>query len=335
MPLESLLKLVETLRERIQQHSAALRQSEMLTRYVLVDPLLRELGWDTENPDQVRPEYRVGSGFADYALLSGGKPIIVVEAKKLGTSMADGLMQSIQYCMVDGTPYFAVTDGRHWEVYETHKRTPIDEKRIINFDIVEDNAADVAINAIIMWRPNVESGDPTQPVPPVFKVADEPVMNEPTGESPEPAPNEDGIAPIGRSELSSLPDGELVLCPSHPDGVEFLEAHRAWGFIRISRTPRYFALYVSQPVSEIQYVGEIESIVDPATDGHTPVGTDHESYASGKKLIVFKRRKLWKLAEPVTYGEAGGGKAPQSIRYIKLSTLANAKTLDDIAGGYS
>ena len=50
MPLESLLQLVETLRERIESHGATLSQSEALTRYALIDPLLRELGWDTSDP---------------------------------------------------------------------------------------------------------------------------------------------------------------------------------------------------------------------------------------------------------------------------------------------
>ena len=54
MPLESLLELVETLRARIDEHGPALRQSEALTRAVLVDPLLRELGWDTEDPAQFK-----------------------------------------------------------------------------------------------------------------------------------------------------------------------------------------------------------------------------------------------------------------------------------------
>ena len=55
MPLESLLELVETLRERIITHRAVLSQSEALTRYALIDPLLRELGWDTEDPTMVDP----------------------------------------------------------------------------------------------------------------------------------------------------------------------------------------------------------------------------------------------------------------------------------------
>ena len=69
MPLESLLELVETLRERIESHRAILSQSEALTRYALIDPLLRELGWDTSDPAMVVPEYSSGTGSADYALL--------------------------------------------------------------------------------------------------------------------------------------------------------------------------------------------------------------------------------------------------------------------------
>ena len=70
MPLESLLELVKTLSSRIDQHGPALRQSEALTRYALIDPLLRELGWDTSDPGMVIPEYRVSeqSNSADYAL---------------------------------------------------------------------------------------------------------------------------------------------------------------------------------------------------------------------------------------------------------------------------
>ena len=112
MPLESLLELVETLRGRIDEHGAALRLSEALTRAALIDPLLRELGWDTEDPALVMPEYRLGRGYADYALLNDGRPLIMVEAKKLGTPLQDAASQGIGYCIEDGIGYFAVTDGQ-------------------------------------------------------------------------------------------------------------------------------------------------------------------------------------------------------------------------------
>ncbi len=165
MLLESLFRLVETLRDRTQRHAVDLRQSEALTRYVLIDPLLRELGWDTEDPEQVRPEYRSGSGSADYALLSDGKPVMMIEAKKLDTSLQDGLVQGINYCLVEGTPYFAVTNGRRWEIYESHKQAPIAEKRLVAFDVASPASPSAVLQALALWRPNIETGKATLPEP--------------------------------------------------------------------------------------------------------------------------------------------------------------------------
>ena len=91
MPLDDLLRLVETLRARIDAHGPALRASEALTRYALIDPLLRELGWDTSDPTQVVPEYPTSGGRADYSLLADGQPRMMVEAKKLGEPMAGAI----------------------------------------------------------------------------------------------------------------------------------------------------------------------------------------------------------------------------------------------------
>ena len=153
MPLESLLTLVEKLRERIDNHGDALRQNEMQTRYALIDPLLRELGWDTENPDLVIPEYKGVGGSADYALFSGDKLLMIVEAKKLDTSLRDEkvLTQGLTYCQKEGTRYLSVTDGRRWEIYETHKLASIDEKRIVEFDLKIQSATEACLKALTLW----------------------------------------------------------------------------------------------------------------------------------------------------------------------------------------
>ena len=158
MILESLLKLVETLKVRIDEHGNQLRQSEWLTRYALVDPLLRELGWETEDPALVIPEYQSGHGRADYALLGDGKPAMMVEAKKLGTQLRDSILsQGINYCLMEGINYFSVTDGQRWEVYETHKPVPIDEKRVVEFDLKQSSSAEVCLKVLALWRQSVES----------------------------------------------------------------------------------------------------------------------------------------------------------------------------------
>ena len=126
-----------------------------------------------------------------------------------------------------------------------------------------------------------------------------------------------------------MPDGDLVLCPSKPDGVDFLKAYNAWGFVRISQTPKYLALYLSQPVSAIQYVAEIDKVIEPSCP-ESPVRPEDAEYREGTMLLLLKKGRVWELAEPVLLGAFRPGKAPQSIRYHKLSNLANARTLDDL-----
>ena len=173
MPLESLLELVETLRKRIDMHGAALRQSEALTRYALIDPLLRELGWDTEDPALVMPEYKLGSGIADYALLGGGKPVMMIEAKRLDVNLQSAASQGITYCITDGIEYFTVTDGRRWEIYETHRPVPINEKMAVSFDLQGMTTAEVCLNALVLWRHGEYAGSLSTGQAPILESAGE------------------------------------------------------------------------------------------------------------------------------------------------------------------
>ena len=157
MLLDDLYQVIENLRERMENHQDKLIQSEALTRNALVDPLLRALGWDTEDPSLAMPEYRLGNGFADYALLSGSEPAIVIEAKKLGTPLFGAAEQSVTYCVNAGIKYFVATDGRKWDVYETHRPVPLAEKKIVSFDI-KGPTADVCLDALVLWRRSVQIG---------------------------------------------------------------------------------------------------------------------------------------------------------------------------------
>ena len=193
MPLESLLKLAETLKERVSVHAAALGASETLTRYALIDPLLRELGWDTSDPSAVIPEYTSGSGRADYALMSAGKPAVMVEAKRLGTPLRDNVLtQGITYCMTEGTAHFAVTDGARWEIYKAYiPDTRVDQRLMVEFDLSADSPASVCLKALALWRPSVESGsvEPAQtPAIGLDKPVDVPPQPAPVVVAPQPAP---------------------------------------------------------------------------------------------------------------------------------------------------
>ena len=163
--MDELLDLVRTLQKRIGEHGVALGQNEAMTRLVLVDPLLRGLGWDTEDPSQVVPEYGIPSRpskSADYALFTGNDvPEVIIEAKKLGESLADAAHQAVTYCTVDGYRCFAVTDGRRWAVYETLKPGVLEEKRVARFDIGADALIEVCLKAMSLWRQRFVNGAST------------------------------------------------------------------------------------------------------------------------------------------------------------------------------
>ena len=161
MGLDDLVALIELLQARLQSHKAALRENETRTRMALIDPLMRALGWDVSDPGVVTPEYKVSGGWADYALLRpDGRPAATVEAKKLGDSLASHRMQMLNYANAAGIDYAGLTDGNHWELYNVFKRGPLEERRILEVSIANAPAHESALKLLLLWRPNLEPGQP-------------------------------------------------------------------------------------------------------------------------------------------------------------------------------
>ena len=169
---KNLLELVDKLKERIDKHGYQFQDSEALTRYALIDPLLRELGWDTEDPTLVIPEYQTGNGEADYALLGVEKPVMMVESKTLGAVLRDALEQGRQYCDATEAKYLLLTDGRRWELYESDKPTSV-----IDFDLKSQAPADVCRKALKLRKSSIQSGGSL-----IVPVTDVPPAPSPNGE---------------------------------------------------------------------------------------------------------------------------------------------------------
>lgn len=229
MALDELYELVVKLERRIADEGAALRQSEALTRYALVDPLLRALGWDTEDAKQVMPEYRAAAGVADYALFTSGNgqpPALIIEAKKLGEPLDDKVaLQSLNYCNLVGTPYFALTDGRTWKIYATFQQAPLADRLIVEFSIGGIDAVEACIKALALWRRSVVTGNvgtssPMLPGQQGQKNGDDdgdPPPHLPPTPPPPPPPASDWIplsvyAPQAYERLSEIkfPDGDTT-----------------------------------------------------------------------------------------------------------------------------
>ncbi len=181
--LDELVNTIETLKARINDHRAALQKSEAQTRYSLVDPLLLALGWDTADPELVQPEYVVSRGRPDYALMdSRGEVVVFLEAKSLGEPLAGHRSQVTGYANELGIRYPALTNGSEWEVYDNFQPVPIEQRRILSISLAkEENNTETAIKLLLLWRPNMVSGQPI--------AASEPIvgLEETHTEAPAPA----------------------------------------------------------------------------------------------------------------------------------------------------
>lgn len=122
--LGPLVDAIETVKRRIQEHGANLRENETRTRVALIDPILEALGWDVSDPSAVILEYDVSGRRADYALLrDDGKPAATVE-QLLGLTLS---------------------------------RTTVHE---------------AALKLLLLWRPNLESGEPNPPQLAPFEIGE-------------------------------------------------------------------------------------------------------------------------------------------------------------------
>ena len=181
MPLDDLVSVIETLQQRIREHGDALHQNEYRTRMALIDPLLTVLGWDTADPSLVMPEYSVSGQRVDYALLGrDSKPAATLEAKKLDEPLASHLMQMLNYSNAAGIKYAGLTDGNHWELYDVFKPSQLEERRLLDLRITDIPALESALQLLLLWRPNLASGQPVAASQPILS----PLMRAPSPVEP-------------------------------------------------------------------------------------------------------------------------------------------------------
>jgi Restriction Enzyme Adenine Methylase Associated len=145
-PLE-LDRALGTVRDRVAKYQ---RQGigEQDTKAALIVPVLRALGWDVEDLEDVKLEYRrrPNDNPVDYALFLLRTPRLFIEAKSLGAHLDDGkwASQILAYATVAGVEWVALTDGNEWRIYNSHAPVPVEQKlfRIVHVADPQSNVAE-------------------------------------------------------------------------------------------------------------------------------------------------------------------------------------------------
>ncbi len=123
--------------------------NEAVTRAVLIDPVLRALGWDIAKTQMIEVEKYVSrSSQVDYALYNNeGNVKIVIEAKQLASNLVAQESQLVRYIhdfSQSGIILKSIilTDGMEWRFYDNFNIAPFQKTGSMN--IVKDNLAEVA-----------------------------------------------------------------------------------------------------------------------------------------------------------------------------------------------
>ena len=122
---------IGTIRSRIQKLRAQNdKPNEQETKQRLITPMLRALGWDCEEADAVRLEYRYRpqDNPVDYALMLDGRPRLFIEAKALGHDLREHKWraQTVNYANTAGVNWCVLTDGSSWLIYRSNAEGDLD-----------------------------------------------------------------------------------------------------------------------------------------------------------------------------------------------------------------
>lgn len=243
-PLGILTHILEQVRLAARKHESKLKGNEAITRAVLIDPVVRALGWDTANPDMVEFERYYQGTKLDYALNDAdGNPVIIVEAKALGSNLnADKVFTTIlTYGITYKIPSVFLTDGLVWKHYKLETLSKIDP---FIFDLRKDSLVNCAmyltnnLDASLFWSQGPEQARPIQ----VFSAESKEGSSTWTAEvsaQKEPVVSEEQFVPLssldanltGREspKLFRLPDGTVMPLQSWRDillsSINFLLSH--------------------------------------------------------------------------------------------------------------
>jgi hypothetical protein len=144
-PLSNLSDVLTQIKDSAIRYQATLKKNEASTRAVLIDPVLRTLGWDTANTYMVEVEKTLDQARVDYALYDNNSTVrIIIEAKSLGTNLAQPafIMSLVNYAFTFQLQDIFLTDGIIWQHFTNFQPGNVKVERIL--DMANDNPVDCA-----------------------------------------------------------------------------------------------------------------------------------------------------------------------------------------------
>lgn len=136
--------------------------NEAQTSQVIVLPILRALGYDIWNPDEIAAQIHSGGGNAayipDFTVKLGGDVCFILEIKALNKDFSpNDTVQAVNYANALGWRWSVLTNGKAWHFYDNQVPKPAAEKLALTIELKDPRAA--AYLSRLLSRPVWAAGD--------------------------------------------------------------------------------------------------------------------------------------------------------------------------------
>ncbi len=140
---EELNPVLEKAKRRLQSGEAL---NEKAVEYGVVMPIVRALGWDPENMDEMRPEYAVESRRVDWAFLKEGTPCLFLEEKAPDQNLSAHEEQLLDYAFKQGIRLAVLTNGKEWWFYLPLEAAPWPERKYLTIDLMTGEIGRICVD---------------------------------------------------------------------------------------------------------------------------------------------------------------------------------------------
>ncbi|MFH7820088.1 type I restriction endonuclease [Neobacillus thermocopriae] len=155
--MDNFREQIKTLSNRVEklQNSVA---TEEATKTAIIMPFFQILGYDIFNPDEFTPEFVADVGIkkgekVDYAIMSDGKPVILIEAKSINEKLENHDSQLFRYFGTTSAKFAILTNGIIYRFYtDLEEQNKMDTFPFFEFNILD--LKDSAIQELAKFKKN-------------------------------------------------------------------------------------------------------------------------------------------------------------------------------------
>lgn len=153
--MDNFVEQIKTLSSRVEklQNSVA---TEEATKTAIIMPFFQTLGYDIFNPEEFTPEFIADVGIkkgekVDYAIMSEGKPVILIEAKSINEKLQKHDSQLFRYFGTTAAKFAILTNGIIYRFYtDLEEQNKMDTSPFFEFNILD--LKDTALHELAKFK---------------------------------------------------------------------------------------------------------------------------------------------------------------------------------------